>query len=267
MIILKYEMKQFKTSVIVWSVALAVAIMLLLPVFISLMTDSTVITPEIMNSFGSNSFFKAIGVDITSLLTPMGAYSYVTSFVLIAAATYGTYIGISLISKEYSQKTTDFIFTKPHSRRSVFISKLLAGALCCLIVGLVYLAASYLAVQIFAKDSIEVVPLLLISFSVTLIQLLYMAVGLLLVVFVPNIKTPLIVALSIAFFTYTFGSFGRIMGNKFVTYLSPYTYFSGAYIRKFNSYDLKYLMLFFVVITISILVSYKVFANKDIFTV
>jgi ABC-2 type transport system permease protein len=266
-VILKYEMKQFKNSVIVWSVALAGAIMLLLPVFISLMTDSTVITPEMISSFGSNPFFKAIGVDITSLLTPMGAYSYVTSFVLIAAATFGSLIGISLISKEYSQKTADFLLTKPHSRRSVFISKLFAGALCCIIVGFIYLAASYLAIQVFAEGSNELVPLLLIAFSVTLIQLLYMAVGLLLVVFVPNIKTPLIVALSIAFFTYTFGSFGRIIGNKFVTYLSPYTYFSGAYIREFNSYDLKYLLLFFVVLTISILVSYKVFANKDIFTV
>lgn len=267
MIILKYEMRQYKASVITWSVALAGTIIFILQVFISIMTDRTAITPELVNSLGNNPFFIAMGVDITSLLSPMGAYSYVTSFVLIAAATFGTYMGISLISKEYSQKTTDFLFTKPHSRRSIFGSKLFAGGLCCLIVGLTYLAASYFAVQIFAKDSIELIPLLLIAFSVSLLPLLYMAVGLLLAAFVPNIKTPLIVALGIAFFTYAFGAFARIVGNKFVSYLSPYTYFSGGYIREFNSYDLKYMLVFFVVTTVSVLVSYKVFAKKDIFTV
>lgn len=267
MVMLKYEMKQYKASVITWSVALAGTIIFLLPVFISIMTDRTVITPELVDSLRNNTFFSAIGVDIKNLLSPMGAYSYVTSFILIAAATFGTYMGISLVSKEYAQKTTDFLFTKPHSRRSIFGSKLFSGAICCLTVGLTYLVASYLVMQLFAKESIELIPLLLIAFSVSLLQLLYMAVGFLIAVFVPNIKTPLIVALGIAFFTYAFGAFARIVGNKLVSYLSPYTYFNGGYIREFNSYDLKYMLVLFVVTTVTILVSYKVFAKKDIFTV
>ncbi|PKM95414.1 MAG: hypothetical protein CVU84_04930 [Firmicutes bacterium HGW-Firmicutes-1] len=267
MAIVKYEMKQYKTLIIIWSIALSVLIIFLLPTFISLMTNNSVMTPELINSFGRNKFFIAIGVNATSLLTPMGSYSYVNSFVLIAAATFGTYIGISLITKEYSQKTADFLFTKPQGRRVVFSSKLFAGAICCLIVGLTYLVASYFAFLIFAKDSIEFIPLLLIAFSVSLLQLLYMVVGLLLAVFMPNIKVPIIVALGIAFFTYSFGAFARIMGYKFVSYLSPYSYFNNEYIREFNSYDLKYLLLFLVITIVSILVSYNVFSKKDIHTV
>ena len=267
MAIFKYEMKQYRNYVIVWSLALSCTIFFLIPVFISLMSNNALVTPDTLKTIQNSPILKATGTDINSMLTPLGSFSYVNSFIMIAAAINGAFIGISMISKEYTQKTNDFLMTKPHSRSSVFINKLLAGICCSLITGSIYLVTSYVVMQINAKGRFDILTILLIAFSIILIQFIYMALGFLIVMFIPNIRVPSIVALCIAFITYVFGTYSRIVTNSHLELLSPFSYFSGGYILQYGSYDTKYLLLFTILTVAFTLASYSIFVRKEIMSV
>ena len=264
MAIFKYELKQYRASMIIWSAAVALAIIFLLPVFINLIANKTLITDDMMLKLSKNTVAAAMGINVKSFLTPTGIYSYVTSFIMIALAVSGTNIGLSIISKEYMQKTADFLMTKPHSRSRVFLSKLLAAAVYCFVIGAVYFVASFFIMQTCTKGKFDFVPFALIALSSILIQFLYLALGMLIAVIMPSIKTPVVLSIGLAYITFIFGSYSHVVKNTFAGYLSPYSYFSGGYIREHGSYEPMYLLLFFAVTIICLSVSYFIFIKKDI---
>ena len=267
MAIFRYELKQYKASMIIWSVSVALAIIFLVPVFIHLMANKALFTDDMMSKLNGNTVAAAMGVNLQSFLTTTGIYAYVTSFIMIAFAVNGTNMGLSIISKEYIQKTADFLMTKPHSRGKVFLSKLLAAVVYCTVIGVIYFAASFFIMQTSTKGEFDFVPFALISLSSILIQFLYLAVGMLIAVIIPNLKTPVVLSTGVAYITFIFGSYSRVVKSSFAGYLSPYSYFNSSYIKEHSSYDPMYLLLFFAVTMICLAVSYGIFVTKDITTV
>ena len=266
MAIFKYELKQYKASMIIWSAAVSLAIIFLLPVFVNLMANKALFNADMMIKLSKNTVATAMGINMKSFLTPNGIYSYVTSFIMIAFAVNGTNIGLSIISKEYMQKTADFLMTKPHSRGSVFLSKLLAAAVYCTVIGITYFVASLFIMKAYTKGQFEFLPFVLIALSCILIQFLYLAVGMLIAVIMPRLKTPVVLAIGVAYITFIFGSYSRVVKNTFVGYLSPYTYFSSSYIRDHSSYQPMNLLLFFTVTIICLTAGYCIFVKKDVTT-
>lgn len=267
MAIFKYEMKQYKNSVILWSVGVSAAIIFLVPVFLSIIADKALFSDDMLKAMDKNIAFQAMGISMQSFLSPTGIYSYVTSFLMIALAANGANIGLSIISKEYIQRTADFLMTKPYSRQGVFLSKLSAAAVCCSLVGTFYLAASVFIMQTGASGRFEPTSVALIALSSILIQLFYVAIGMLIAVINPgSVRTPAVLSIGIAFVTYIFTSYSHVVKNTFVTYLSPYNYFDSRYIREHGGYDPAQLLLFLALMIVFFAVSYGIFVKKDITT-
>lgn len=66
----------------------------------------------------------ASGVDLTTL---GGFYSVLAFYVLICAVIYAISLGNNAVSRELTDKTYEFLFTKPRSRSYILSSKLIAG--------------------------------------------------------------------------------------------------------------------------------------------
>ena len=107
MTIYKYELRQLRGSILIWSAALGIAIYLMLPVYMEMFTSAGILTNS---EFSGNAFFEMIGTNIEILTSSMGAYSFLTTFVLMAAAINGMKLGLGSITKEYMNFTTDFLF-------------------------------------------------------------------------------------------------------------------------------------------------------------
>jgi ABC-2 type transport system permease protein len=254
-------MKQLIGSIFIWSAALAVSIFFMLPVYIEMLSGAAGISNS---QFTDNAFFEMIGTNIEILSTPMGAYAFLTSFVLMACAVNGMKLGLGIITKEYMNWTTDFLFTKPHSRSKIYVSKLLAAVSAVIITGAAYFAASLASFTTATKGSFDFRIFALIALSVIFMQLLFLAFGMLAGVLFPHIRTPIIISVGTAFVTYVFGAFSRKMSIAAVGYFSPYIYFDNVQTIINNGYRIGYMILFIVLSMIFIIAGYQIFCKKDV---
>ena len=260
MTIFKYEIKQLRGSIIIWSAVLAVSIFFMLPVYIELLSNAGAMANR---EFTGNSFFDVIGTNIEILSSPIGTYSFLTGFVLIAVAINGMKLGLGIITKEYMHGTTDFLLTKPHRRSKIFVSKLLAAASAVIIIGVVYFLASWAGMLRGAEGNFDFLPFALIAFSTIFMQLFFLASGMLVGVVFPHIRTPIAIAVGVAFVTYVFGGFSRKMDYVLIGYFSPYRYFDGSHIIT-NGYNSGYIILFVTLMLIFTIAGHQIFCKKDV---
>jgi ABC-2 type transport system permease protein len=210
---------------------------------------------------------EAMGVTLDVIATPLGTYAFLTFYVFLACAINGMNMGLKMITKEYMQKTADFILTKPYSRGKVFSSKTLAILVSALIIGFAYFLGSWAGMAIGAGGDYNLLVMTQIAFSIVFIQLIFAALGLFAGIIFPHVRAPLLVATAVAFVSYAVGSFSNKMGYTALTYLSPYHYFTSAEIIKTGSYELRLLLLSAVLILALLGIGYNIFRKKDIIIV
>lgn len=166
------------------------------------------------------------------LTAPLGIYSFLTSFFMLASGIFGMHFGMSIHTKEFSGKTSEYLFTKPHTRRGIFCAKALTVLCGVLTVSISFIGASALSLCLFQPGF----DVFLVANSLLLLTLFFSALGLLIGVMFSGNRSPLLTAGLVAFAAYCTTSFSRIVGSKAISFLSPYSYFSSAEISHTGFY-------------------------------
>jgi ABC-2 type transport system permease protein len=96
-----------------------------------------------------------------------------------------------------------------------------------------------------------------------IVQLLFFAIGILIAAILPKIKTVLPISMGTVLGFYVLGIFGDEKLRAFM----PFKYFDPMYILKNNAYELNYLIVTLLIITISITLTYIIYKKKDIHSV
>lgn len=83
-----------------------------------------------------------LGMDGIDMGTAAGFYAVVYLYILVMSSVQAGTLGARIISKEETDKTMEFLFTKPVSRVRIILSKILAVFTCALILNCFSLAVS-----------------------------------------------------------------------------------------------------------------------------
>ncbi len=263
MVIFKYEMRNHRRYIWGWAISLAVCIFLMIPVYYSLLGGAESTANPLYDMLGETDFFPSIGVSMEYLTAPLGIYSFLASFFMLAAGIFGMNFGISIHTKEFAGKTSEYLFTKPHTRKEIFCAKAITVLCGSVIVGLTFMLTSFLSLLLF-HPGFDLGEFILISNSLLLVSLLLTALGVLTGVIFSNNRSPLLTAGLVVFSEYCISSFSRIVGNKGIGFLSPYSYFSAADISHTGFYEWDYLVCYFILLIIFLLIAYNVFLRKDV---
>ena len=109
------ELKQSRKYILIWSVSLAICIFSMTPVYYGMVeTAGTLPT-----GFAQGGFFETVGVSLDLLTMPLGMYSFLTGFFMIAGGIFGMHLGLSLHTKECTENTAEFLYTKPCGRQMI----------------------------------------------------------------------------------------------------------------------------------------------------
>lgn len=258
-----HELKSYRRSAIIWTLALC-ALTVIFLVFIYPSFASDVVESRKIIANLPAPIRKAFGISVHSFFSIYGFYAYLLSFVLLAGAIQAMNLGVGVISKEESSKTADFLLTKPISRQAVMTSKL-AAAFCILtITNIVYMLVTYVAARTASKDVFSALTLLRLVSILYLVQLAFLAIGLLLSVLLRKVKSVSAVSIPAVFAFYITGTLGAILGNENVSYITPFKFYDTAYMVERNRYDSKYLILEACIVFGACLASYILFKKKDI---
>lgn len=259
MVVFKYEWKRSQKYILIWAAVLAICIFFMTPVYYGMVE-----TPEILlENFTQGGFFETVGVSLALLMEPLGMYSFLNAFFMIAGGIFGMHLGLSLYTKECTENTAEYLFTKPCGRRMIYQGK----ALCVLAgvgaAGAAYLTASFLTLQLF-KPGFSLTVFLLLAVSFILVALFFGGFGLLLGSCRPNNRAPLLTAGMIVFAEYCITAFSRTIGNRIISFLSPLSFFNPSAIHERGFYEWDYLFWYLLLVTAFFILSYKALLKRDI---
>jgi ABC-2 type transport system permease protein len=261
--IFQQEFKMHLRSVITWSVAVAVLLMIYLS-FFSSFADQAELLNEMMANF-PEQLLTAFGIKGVNLATVLGFFGFVFLFVQICLAIQAANYGFSLVSIEEREWTADFLLSKPVGRTQILTSKLLA-ALCGLIItDVVVWISSFAFINLFkggkTYDSSSLGVLLL---SIVPFQLFFLSVGLVVSLLVKRIRSVTPYAMALGFGMYVLSVFGDMLGESVLEKITPFKHFEPNYIIQHGVWDLPLVLISVAVIVISVVVSYLRYARRDI---
>jgi ABC-2 type transport system permease protein len=253
-----HELRSTYKNALIWLVSIIVLTLFLTafyPTFSKGMDDFV----DVLNNL-PEAMRIAFGLNPDTMGTILGYFAFMMTFVYICASIQAMIMGLSSLSKEIREKTADFLLSKPVSRSKVVTSKILSSLTIILASNIIYLIVFYLILLSFADKSFAFDTYLLLTLATLFLQLIFFALGTLLSVIIPKIKTALPMSLGIVFGIYLLSTF---TGDK-LEYFMPFKYFEVTEILLKNRYELKFMLITIIFIFVSICATYIIYKKKDI---
>ncbi len=257
-----HELKSYSKTTLLWTVTLVLGVVLFMSIYPAFTKD--VASFKSMLEGVPESVRHAIGLEVDQFFSLVGFYSYILLYMKLLGAIQAMNLGVGILSKEVRDKTADFLLTKPVSRVSILLAKMLAAFTCIVVTNVIYVAVSVFIVSSVATEPFSMPTFILLSFTLFLLQLFFLGLGFVIAIVVQKIKSVLSVSLGVVFMLFFISLFGSEKGDSFLRYLTPFQYVEPAYILKNQTYEWGFLLLGFSILSVSIAVSYIVYRKKDI---
>lgn len=259
MSVLKTEWRRYRRYIIIWSLALAGCIFLLTPVYVRMVQDASSLPAR----FGEGGFLTTLGVSLELLQTPIGMYGFLTDFLMLAGGIYGLHLGLILFTRECIEGTAEYLFTRPISRGEIFLSKALCLLLGMVVMGALYIFASFATMTLFHLGYLPG-ELFLLALSLPLHSLLYGAFGLLAGIIWQKNRAPLLGAGLAVLIGYGLTAFARTVENRPLSYLSVFSFFEPSAIHELGHYEGSYFCWYLILLAVSLSCAYRILDKIDI---
>ncbi|MEG1474373.1 MAG: ABC transporter permease subunit [Longicatena sp.] len=259
--ILKYECKKSIVSSLTWAISLTFFGFICIQLYIAFSANVTFF--ETMLKAYSPEMLKVLGANITIIKTLTGFYSFCFMYVVVAAAFQALYLGIHVLGKELSEKTADFLFTKPCSRKRVLTYKLGAMLLCLILVNVIYCGGTLLSAYLTGIE-FNLTLFLFMNLSMFLTQILFLSLGFLLACSMHKIKSPLSISAGIIAFFFLLQMIVNLEPEGILSYFSFLNYLSADAIITNNGFDYMKLGLLCCISIGCIIAGYYIFEHRDI---
>ena len=256
MTLVKHELRQGKTSLLIWTAAIG----FLLAICIFLFPEMKGQMDSVSDMFSSmGSFTEAFGMDRLNFGTLIGFYAVECGNILGLG---GAFYAAGILSKEEKDKTAEFLLTHPVSRKRIMTEKLIAV--------LVQITAMNIMIYAISVGSIAVVGEAIPLKEISLLHLAYYLLQLELAGICFGISSFLRkgsagVGLGIAAMMYFLNLIANIADvAEFLKYITPFGYCEGADIVANGRLDGVMVAVGAVIGLGGIMAAYLKYTKKDI---
>lgn len=262
--ILKFELKGYISSMLIWSISITFFLLMYMAFFPSLAGDAETFT-EMMSAFPDEVMaLMGINPDLP-MMSILGYYSLTMSFVFIPVAIQASNYGFNILSVEERELTADFLLTKPISRQSIFLQKFFGAFISLLVTNITIWVASLAALALFNADqSVAYSKVVVLLSSIILFQLFFLTVGMLISVMVKKIPSVISYSMALGFGMFILSSLGKMLSSDFLDILSPYNHFDPGYILVDGTYHIIPTIISVVIIIGSFISSYFLYLKRNI---
>jgi ABC-2 type transport system permease protein len=257
------ELKSNFKSFVIWGVILTLLIMVAVGKFSAFAGN-----PEMLTMLDSipPAVLDAMNMRAFNLTTLSGFYGVMFLYFSLMGAIAGAMWGSTIISKEERDKTVEFSLVLPVSRNRVVTAKPLAALFYCAALVLFTWAISMIAVRDYTPDAAFYSFLAVEMQAMFLIELIFLAIGLLLGCAMKQYKRSGSVAISIILVTYFLSVITEIQDKfKFLKYLTPFKYFDASDLYRNTRVDGLSLFLTAGIVIISLVAAYLAYNKRDLY--
>jgi ABC-2 type transport system permease protein len=257
------ELKANLRSLIIWGVIVVLFVTVGISKFSAYYENPEMLAildtmpPALLEAFSFGAF------NLTTITGFYGVmFTYFALMLSIAAAMWGS----DIISKEERDKTVEFSLTLPVTRSRLVTAKALAALVNCVALLLITLAASLVSAAQYQPDSEFYRFLSLCMAALIIMQLIFLAIGILLGCAMKQYKRAGSVAVALLLGTYFLSVLSGLNKNlDFLKYLTPFKYFDPAQLLRDSRLDLLYVGLSLAIIVASMIGAYLTYSKRDLY--
>jgi len=257
------ELKANLKSLLIWSAIIILLIFMAVAKYSAFAGD-----PETLKMLDSMppAMLDALSMRGFNLTTISGFYGVMFVYFGLMAAIAAAMWGSDSISKEERDKTVEFSLVLPVTRSRVVTAKGLAALVNCIAFVLITWVVSLVAVRSFNPDQAFYNFLALEMEAMFVVELIFLAIGLLLGCAMKQYKLSGSTAVAIILATY-FMSIMAVMNEKldFLKYFTPFKYFDARELFRTGRMDVTYLLISAAIIVVSVVAAYWIYNKRDLY--
>lgn len=263
MIFKREFMKNIK-SLIIWSTVLGGLILVMLSVFPQFAENQNAMK-QMLEAY-PDAMKKMFGMDKLDFGTILGYYG-VEIYVMttLIGSIYAAILASNIVAKETSEKTIEFLLSKPVLRREIITQKVLAVATNVVLLNVIIVILSVIGFQ-FSKDvEVPMKTFALLCAATTMLHMTFAAVSFLLSSIMRKTRNIVSISMGIVFIQYFFHIMSGVSDKlESFKHISLFSYVDSANIIINDVFELKYVLIMTTIIILSILCSFMIYQKKDI---
>lgn len=211
------------------------------------------------------SVLSVLDVKAFNLTTVTGFYGIMFSYYALLLSIAATMWGSDIISKEERDKTVEFSLTLPVSRSRLVTAKTIAVLVNCIGLLLITWGASVVGAAPYKPDSRFYSFLFLYMLALFILQLVFLAIGVLLGCALKQYRRAVSLAVALLLGAY-FLSIVTVLSKDldFLKYFSPFRYFDPVVMLNQSRIDVTFVGLSIAIILVSMVAAYLTYAKRDL---
>ncbi|GBU10898.1 ABC transporter permease [Erysipelotrichaceae bacterium] len=227
MALFKLQFKNQWKMLIVWIIACAVTLVLLMAIFPSMQTTGLKEFVMVQASALPENLMKIVNLeDMKKLLEVTGFFAYLFQYIFMAAAIFATMLGARCLVLEQTEGTIEYLYGQPLSRSDIFFGKVAANITMIALFWLTLFIVSVASLLLFnggTEEPIVILQKLLQVFTYELLMLvLFFMIGISASVLINSSAQVAGISMGVVFGTYILGIVAQIQPNlSFLENLSP----------------------------------------------
>lgn len=261
--IYRRELAVNRQSMLIWFIILA-GLGILVIAFFPTVAEQAESIQKLMTGLpkGLLAAFGMENISITDILGYYATKQYTT--LTLFGSIYAIMLASSVLSKEESEKTIEFLLSKPVSRAEIISAKLLSIVTLVAVFNILVTIVMYIGLEFVKTADFSLKTFLLLSLAAFLLHLTFAFLGFLASVIIRRSQKVLPFSLGLVLLTY-FLSIASALSAKldFLKYISPFKYVDAVDILTENRIKPEYLVLILLIYLIAITASYYFYRRKD----
>lgn len=259
---LKRELKLNLKSLIIWTLIIVIIFLISFLIYPSL-TQDEVMLEELVATM-PKEILEIFNMDIISLNKVSGwLLSEGYLMVNLIGSCFFAILGGTILLKEQSDKTIEFLFSKPIKKSSIVTSKLLTGLIYIFTFNLIISLTTLIGLNL--SNDFNFKYWLYSSIAPIFVHTFFFCISLLVSNYFKKTNKSITTNLGIVFGTYLIGVLS-LMSEKieFLKYFSPFEYINSKTIITNNSLDIFNLLLLTTYIIITLVGLYNTYDKKEL---
>lgn len=260
--IVKRELKSNIKSLLIWSVSIIFLISVWMIKF-----ESFAGNPQINDLLDSmpRGMLDALGMGDMNLASLSGFISTLSLYLYLILGIYAVLLGSSIISKEERDKTAEYLFTLPISRKKVVWSKLVAAIINLILLNLVTLASTIITSMNYEKDEGFYKFIILLFLAIFILQMIFLSIGMLVASINKRYKKSGNISVSILMIAFVISSLVNMVESvDFLKYITPFKFFDANYILNKGKMEPVFIILSLLIIGIGIYGTFIIYPKRDL---
>lgn len=218
------ELKRNRKNLLIWTsivVGLTVLVLALFPYVKDMGKEMTAMLETMPEGMS-----KAMNLKGETWSNVLGMYNtYYGIYIIVIIGIYTTSTGATIISKEERDRTAEFLFTKPLSRKNIFITKMMSLFTLMTIIHLIQTAVAAISIHIFGEGTADWAIFATMQFHGFILVFFFTCLGVLLSMLLGAKKNYMGMAVGLVFGAFFLSAIAKSAdGLGWIEYTTPFGY-------------------------------------------